>query len=77
MPCRGDALGVRVNAALDALRIPLRDGLRRSVGSIFQPSTIDPPASGQAAVIDRAALHAPASHSAPSQPNSIQSDPIK
>ena len=45
LPCRQDALGLRVNAALDALRIPLRDGLRGSVGSIFRASTIMPESS--------------------------------
>lgn len=44
LPCSGDALGIRVHAALEALRVPLREGLQRSVGSIFQPSTIIPPA---------------------------------
>ncbi len=38
MPCRDDALGIRVQAALDALRLPLREGMQRSVGSIYIPS---------------------------------------
>jgi len=35
LPCHEDALGRDAQAALDALRLPLRDGLRRDVGSIF------------------------------------------
>jgi membrane protein len=35
LPCRDDALGVHAVAALDALRIPLRDLLRRRVADIY------------------------------------------
>jgi membrane protein len=35
LPCRDDALGIRVQAALDALRLPLRERMQRSVGSIY------------------------------------------
>ncbi len=36
LPCRDDALGQAVVAALDELRLPLRDLLRRKVASIYQ-----------------------------------------
>lgn len=35
LPCSEDVLGRAAQGALDALRLPLRDGLRRDVGSIF------------------------------------------
>jgi tRNA-processing RNAse BN (EC 3.1.-.-) len=35
LPCRDDALGMRVSEALDSLRIPLRDLLKRKVSSIY------------------------------------------
>ena len=35
LPCRDDPLGRRAVEALDALRLPLRDHLRRRVGTIF------------------------------------------
>jgi membrane protein len=60
LPCSGDALGIRVHAALDALRIPLRVGLQRSVGSIYRPATQDgqvpgPQGSNSPAAVPRAA----------------------
>ncbi len=65
LPCRDDALGIRVNAALDALRVPLRDGLRRTVGSIYRPSATDPPGSNQAAASNPVLLHLTGCPSAP------------
>lgn len=41
LPCHDDALGVRVQAALDTLRLPLREHMQRSVGSIL-PSDPEP-----------------------------------
>ncbi len=38
LPCRDDALGIRVQAALDLLRLPLRERMQRSVGSIYASS---------------------------------------
>ncbi len=38
LPCHDDTLGIRAQAALDALRLPLRERLQRSVGSIYAPS---------------------------------------
>ncbi len=35
LPCRDDALGVAASRALDDLRIPLRDLLKRPVGSVY------------------------------------------
>ena len=37
LPCRDDALGQQAVKALDELRLPLRDLLRRKVASIYQP----------------------------------------
>ena len=37
-PFCDDALGIRVQAALDALRLPLRERMQRSIGSIYAPS---------------------------------------
>lgn len=39
LPCREDSLGVSAIAALDDLRLPLRELLKRRVASIFEPST--------------------------------------
>ena len=38
LPCRDDALGAGAITALDALRLPLRDLLRRRVGDIHDPA---------------------------------------
>lgn len=38
LPARDDALGQRAEAALNELRLPLRDELRRNVGAILRPS---------------------------------------
>ncbi len=38
LPCSDDALGIRAQEALDALRLPLRERMQRSVGSIYVPS---------------------------------------
>jgi membrane protein len=35
LPCRDDLIGTRAQAALDTLRLPLRERLQRSVGSIY------------------------------------------
>ena len=40
LPCRDDELGARARAALDSLRLPLRERMKRSVGSIY-PSEPD------------------------------------
>ena len=40
LPCREDALGVTASAALDELRIPLRDLLKRRVGSLYESPEI-------------------------------------
>ena len=40
LPCRDDALGVSASAALDELRIPLRDLLKRRVGSLYESPEI-------------------------------------
>jgi membrane protein len=37
LPCRDDALGVAAVAALDDLRVPLRDLLKRRVSTLFPP----------------------------------------
>ncbi|NLB57840.1 MAG: YihY family inner membrane protein [Gammaproteobacteria bacterium] len=37
LPCRDDALGTAAAAAVDELRIPLREHLKRRVGSLYQP----------------------------------------
>ena len=37
LPCRDDALGMAAAAAIDELRIPLREHLKRRVGSLFEP----------------------------------------
>src|SRR5690625_1415844 len=37
LPCRDDALGAAAAAALDDLRIPLREHLKRRVGSLYEP----------------------------------------
>jgi membrane protein len=37
LPCSDDALGASAQAALDELRLPLRERLQRSVGSIYPP----------------------------------------
>lgn len=37
LPCRNDALGTAAAAAVDELRIPLREHLKRRVGSLYQP----------------------------------------
>ncbi|HTA65154.1 MAG TPA: YihY family inner membrane protein [Xanthomonadaceae bacterium] len=46
LPCHDDALGARAQAALDALRLPLRERMQRSVGSIYptgpEPSSESP-----------------------------------
>lgn len=36
LPCRDDALGVRVELALNELRLPLREQLKRNVGAILR-----------------------------------------
>lgn len=36
LPCRDDPLGLRVSAAIDALRLPLRDLLRPRVASLYK-----------------------------------------
>lgn len=38
LPCRDDALGDAAAAALDGLRLPLRDALRRPVGALLEPT---------------------------------------
>ena len=38
LPGHDDALGIRAQAALDALRLPLRERLQRSIGSIYTSS---------------------------------------
>jgi len=38
LPCREDSLGIAAIAALDDLRLPLRELLKRRVASIFNPS---------------------------------------
>jgi membrane protein len=38
LPCCDDAIGIHAQAALDALRLPLRERLQRSVGSIYPSS---------------------------------------
>lgn len=43
LPCREDALGVAAMAALDELRLPLRELLKRRVGSIYPTSHKDSP----------------------------------
>ncbi len=42
LPCRDDALGMRVSEALDSLRIPLRDLLKRKVSSIYDAPMKEP-----------------------------------
>ncbi|MEO5596747.1 MAG: YihY family inner membrane protein, partial [Lysobacteraceae bacterium] len=37
LPCRDDTLGLAAEAALDELRLPLRQGLERKLGTIFEP----------------------------------------
>jgi len=37
LPCHDDPLGISAQSALDALRLPLRERLQRSVGSIYPP----------------------------------------
>jgi membrane protein len=39
LPCRDDALGQASIAALDDLRIPLRELLKRRVGTLYDPGT--------------------------------------
>jgi len=38
LPCRDDALGVAATAALDELRLPLRDALKRRVADLYPPA---------------------------------------
>ena len=38
LPCSDDAIGITAKAAIDALRLPLRERLQRSVASIYAPS---------------------------------------
>ena len=59
LPCREDSLGHAATAAIDELRIPLRDLLKRRVGSIHAvpPATRTdsmPRSAAPAAVVDRA-----------------------
>ena len=42
LPCQEDVLGKSVKAALEGLRLPLRERLQRSVGSIYAPDFSDP-----------------------------------
>ncbi len=49
LPCSDDALGIRAQEALDSLRLPLRERLRRSVGSIYQPHDTDRTSEGSPA----------------------------
>ncbi|MBS0213417.1 MAG: YihY family inner membrane protein [Proteobacteria bacterium] len=42
LPCSDDALGQRVLAALETLRRPLREHMRRSVGSIYAAQSSNP-----------------------------------
>ena len=44
LPCHDDALGIRAQVVIDALRLPLRERMQCSVGSIYRSSDIDPPA---------------------------------
>ena len=41
LPCRDDALGIVAAAAVDELRIPLREHLKRRVGSLYEPMKED------------------------------------
>jgi len=43
LPCRDDALGVRAQEVIDALRLPLHERMQCSVGSIYRPSEVERP----------------------------------
>ncbi len=43
MPCHDDALGIRAQLAIDALRLPLRERMQCSVGSIYRSAATDAP----------------------------------
>lgn len=47
LPCQQDALGRAVMAQLDELRLPLRELLQRSVGSVYRSLPLNHPHAGQ------------------------------